>query len=127
MATRETTQAGSRAEVHPLERALEQTELLATLQFDSRGRIRSCNSVLARMLGCGPIELRGSALEEVLDSPDTAALLALLRDGRPYVSGRVRLVLRTRERALLALDCALALDGKGGAVVGRPTPGEPSR
>jgi PAS domain-containing protein len=109
----------------PFETVVEEMELLGALRFDAEGRVSSCNAAMGRVLGCAGADIRGAPLDRVLDAPDAAALLALLRDRRRYVAGRVRLAFRTGSPEPLFLECAIALDRHGGALLGRPLrPGE---
>jgi hypothetical protein len=104
--------------IEPLERVVAETELLGALRFDGRGRVLTCNATMARLLGWSPNELTGTTLGEVLDAPDAAAMLALVRGGHEHVAGRVRLAFMGKARAPFVLECAVALDGSGGALLG---------
>lgn len=114
----EATTAGA---VLPFERLVTEMEILGALRFDGRGRVVSCNSTMARLLGMSAGELSGATLHEVLDAPDAAAMLALVRSGREHVAGRVRLSFLGQSRRPLVLECAVALDGDGGALLGSPS------
>ena len=111
----ETTASGT---MEPLERLVAETESLGALRFDGNGRVLTCNATMARLLGCSAGELTGAPLGEVLDTPDAAAMLALVREGRGHVARRVRLAFVGRARAPFVLECAVALDGGGGALLG---------
>lgn len=111
----DTTTGGA---VEPLERLVAETELLGALRFDGRGRVLTCNATMARLLGRSPDELTGATLGEVLDAPDAAAMLALVRGGHSHVSGRVRLAFMGKARAPFVLECGVAVDGSGGALLG---------
>lgn len=104
--------------VLPLERLVMEMELLGALRFDASGRVLSCNATMARLLGASAGEVSGATLGEVLDPPDAAAMLALVRSGREHVAGRVRLAFLGRTRGPFVLECALAVDGSGGALFG---------
>jgi len=93
-------------------------ELLGALRFDGSGRVLSCNATMARLLGASAGEVSGATLGEVLDPPDAAAMLALVRSGCPHVAGRVRLTFLGRSGGPFVLECAMALDGSGGALFG---------
>jgi hypothetical protein len=80
----------------------------------------SCNATMARLLGSSAGEMPGTMLGDVLDAPDAAAMLALVRSGRTHVAGRVRLAFLGRARRPLVLECAVAVDGSGGALLGAP-------
>jgi PAS domain-containing protein len=117
-----TTTGGS---VEPLERLVAEMELLGALRFDGGGRVITCNATMARLLGCSPGELTGVPLGQVLDAPDAAAMLALVRGGHSHMAGRVRLAFLGRARDPLVLECAVAVDGSGGALLGsRPHRGQ---
>jgi hypothetical protein len=118
----DTTTGGA---VEPLERLVAETELLGALRFDGRGRVLTCNATMARLLGRSPDELTGATLGEVLDAPDAAAMLALVRGGHSHVSGRVRLAFMGKARAPFVLECAVAVDGSGGALLGSRPRREP--
>ena len=104
--------------VQPLERLVTEMELLGALRSDGGGRVLSCNATMARLLGSSAGEVTGATLGEVLDGPDAAAMLALVRSGREHVAGRVRLSFLGKARRPLVLECAVALDGSGGALLG---------
>jgi PAS domain-containing protein len=99
------------------------TEIAGVMRFDRTGRVLGCNSTMARLLGSSVGELAGATLADVLDGPDAAAMLALVRSGREHVAGRVQLSFLGKGRRPFVLECALALDGSGGALLGNP-PGE---
>jgi PAS domain-containing protein len=101
-----------------LERLVAEMEILGALRFDADGRVLSCNATMARLLGAPAAAMLG----DVLDAPDAAALLALVRSGREHVAGRVRLTFRGRRQRPLVLECAVALDGRGGALLGSRPP-----
>lgn len=105
-----------------LARAVDEMEGLGALRFDAGGLVVSCNATMGRWLGTSTAELRGAPLEAVLIPPDAAALNALVRDGRPHVAGRVRLVFRAADESAMMLECAIALDACGGALLGSPLP-----
>jgi PAS domain-containing protein len=104
----------------PLERLVMETEIAGVMRFDRTGRVLRCNSTMARLLGASAAELAGAVLGDVLDAPDAAAMLALVRSGREHVAGRVRLSFLGKARRRFVLECALALDGSGGALLGNP-------
>jgi PAS domain-containing protein len=103
-----------------LARAVDEMQGLGALRFDAGGRVLSCNATMGLWLGTSAAELRGAPLEAVLIPPDAAALNALLRDGRPHVARRVRLAFRAVDESAMMLECAIALDAGGGALLGRP-------
>jgi len=104
--------------VLPLERLVTEMELLGALRFDGSGRVLSCNATMARLLGAAAGEVSGATLGEVLAPPDAAAMLALVRSGRAHVAGRVRLGFLGSACRPLVLECAVAVDGSGGALLG---------
>jgi len=101
-----------------LARLVAEMEILGALRFDASGRVLSCNATMARLLGAPAAELPGATLGDVLDAPDAAALLALVRSGREHVAARVRLSFLGGRRRPVVLECAVALDGRGGALLG---------
>jgi hypothetical protein len=120
--TRDTTDVardGARAMVaSALERLVAEMEILGALRFDADGRVLCCNATMARLLGA-PVAAR---LGDVLDAPDAAALLALVRSGREHVAGRVLLTFLGRRQRPVVLECAVALDARGGALLGSRPP-----
>ncbi len=104
--------------VLPLERLVTEMEILGALRFDGNGRVLSCNATMARLLGTAAGEVAGATLGEVLDGPDAAAMLALVRSGRAHVAGRVQLSFLGTAGGPFVLECALALDSTGGALLG---------
>jgi PAS domain-containing protein len=112
--------AATAGAVLPLERLVTEMELLGALRFDDTGRMLSCNATMTRLLGASAGEMPGAMLGDVLDAPDAAAMLALVRSGRTHVAGRVRLAFLGRARRPLVLECAVAVDGSGGALLGGP-------
>jgi PAS domain-containing protein len=106
-----------------LDQLLTQMELLGALRFDRAGRILSCSATMAQLIGTPSEEIVASTLGEVLDAPDAAALLALVRGGGTHVASRVHVAFRSRARRTLILECAVALDSGGGGLLGsRPRP-----
>jgi PAS domain-containing protein len=101
-----------------LEQLMTQMELLGALRFDRVGRILSCNATMARLIGAPPEAVVASTLSDLLDAPDAAALLALVRGGGTHVASRVHVAFRGRARRTFDLECAVALDGGGGALLG---------
>jgi PAS domain-containing protein len=102
----------------PIERLVTEMEILGALRFDGAGRVLSCNATMARWLGASPAEVSGASLDAVLEPKDAAAMLALVRSGRAHVAGRVRLAFLGRVRGPFVLECAVALDAGGGALLG---------
>jgi PAS domain-containing protein len=102
----------------PLERLVTEMEILGALRFDGSGRVMSCNAAMVWLLGASAGEMAGATLADVLDAPDAAAMLALVRSGRAHVAGRVRLSFLGKAHRPLVLECAAALDGSGGALLG---------
>jgi PAS domain-containing protein len=101
----------------PLERLVAEMEIIGALQFDGTGRVLSCNETMARLLGVARGGLSGAALADVLDAPDAAAMLALVRSGLEHVAGSVRISFLGRDGSPVVLDCAVALDAVGGALL----------
>jgi len=82
------------------------------------------NATMERLLGASAGAVSGATLGEVLDAPDAAAMLALVRSGRAHAAGRVRLSFLGQAHRPIVLECAVALDGSGGALLGsRPQDG----
>jgi PAS domain-containing protein len=104
--------------VLPIERLVAEIEILGALRFDGAGRVLGCNATMARWLGAPAAEVSGAALDAVLEPRDAAAMLALVRSGRAHVAGRVRLAFLGRGRGPFVLECAVALDASGGALLG---------
>jgi PAS domain-containing protein len=125
--TRLATKYEGPEETRVLERLIEELDQLGALRFDAKGYVVSCNATLGRLLGCSASGLRGAPLDAVLVASDAAAVRALLRDGRPYVTGRVHLAFRRVSRPPLTLECAIALEGGGGALLGGPLCVDPGR
>jgi PAS domain-containing protein len=100
-----------------LERLVAKMEILGALRFDGSGRVVGCNATMARLLGASAGEMSAATLREVLDAPDAAAMLALIRSGREHVAGRVRLSFLDRDCQPFVLECAVALDSRGGALL----------